>query len=106
MPLRRESASLSVPIRDPIPELKRQVGSELARLLAKWRSESWSDDDLAAKIGTARARIWDLRRRPHSPLAARRHYRPYRRFRSTSRAMMKITTATTMRIGMLLPFMA
>jgi hypothetical protein len=43
--------------RDPIPELKRQAGAELAVLLAGWNA-----DDIAALIGTDRARISELRR--------------------------------------------
>ena len=46
-----------VPRVDPIPALKRQLGDELARLLARWNA-----DDVAALIGTDRWRISDLRR--------------------------------------------
>ena len=42
---------------DPIPALKQQLGSELARLLAGWNA-----DDIAALIGTERPRISELRR--------------------------------------------
>jgi predicted XRE-type DNA-binding protein len=42
---------------DPIPELKRRVGIELAALL-----EGWNADDVAALIGTDRPRISELRR--------------------------------------------
>jgi predicted XRE-type DNA-binding protein len=41
---------------DPIPALKRQLGEELARLVAEWNI-----DDIAFIIGTDRARISDLR---------------------------------------------
>ena len=41
---------------DPIPALKRQLGEELARLVA-----GWNIDDIAYMIGTDRARISDLR---------------------------------------------
>jgi predicted XRE-type DNA-binding protein len=42
---------------DPIPALKRQLGAELAVLLAHWNA-----DDVAALIGTDRPRISELRR--------------------------------------------
>jgi len=42
---------------DPIPDLKAQVGAELAALLAGWNA-----DDIAALIGTDRPRISELRR--------------------------------------------
>jgi predicted XRE-type DNA-binding protein len=42
---------------DPIPALKLQLGSELARLLAGWNA-----DDIAVLIGTDRPRISELRR--------------------------------------------
>jgi hypothetical protein len=42
---------------DPIPDLKRQAGAELARLVAHWNG-----DDIGALIGTDRARIAELRR--------------------------------------------
>ena len=42
---------------DPIPALKQQLGTELARLLAGWNA-----DDIAVLIGTDRARISELRR--------------------------------------------
>jgi predicted XRE-type DNA-binding protein len=42
---------------DPIPALKRQLGTELARLLAGWNA-----DDIAVVIGTDRPRISELRR--------------------------------------------
>ena len=42
---------------DPIPELKRQLGAQLAQLLAGWRAS-----DIALVIGTEPARISDLRR--------------------------------------------
>lgn len=42
---------------DPIPELKRQVGDEIARLIATDNA-----DDIAALIGTDRPRISELRR--------------------------------------------
>jgi len=41
---------------DPIPALNRQLGEELARLVAEWNI-----DDIAFMIGTDRARISDLR---------------------------------------------
>ena len=42
---------------DPIPALKQQLGGELARLLDGWRAS-----DICDSIGTAAARISDLRR--------------------------------------------
>ena len=42
---------------DPIPDLKRQAGGELARLVAHWNG-----DDIGTLIGTDRARIAELRR--------------------------------------------
>jgi predicted XRE-type DNA-binding protein len=42
---------------DPIPALKRQLGAELAALLAHWNA-----DDVAVLIGTDRPRISELRR--------------------------------------------
>lgn len=42
---------------DPIPALKRQLGAELATLLAGWNA-----DDVAVLIGTDRPRISELRR--------------------------------------------
>jgi predicted XRE-type DNA-binding protein len=42
---------------DPIPALKLQVGAELAALLVGWNA-----DDAAAKIGTDRPRISEIRR--------------------------------------------
>ncbi len=42
---------------DPIPALKQQLGSELARLLAGWNA-----DDIAQLIGTDPPRIFELRR--------------------------------------------
>ena len=42
---------------NPIPELKRQLGAELAVLLAHWNA-----DDIATLIGTDRPRISELRR--------------------------------------------
>jgi predicted XRE-type DNA-binding protein len=42
---------------DPIPALKRQLGEELARLVAEWNI-----DDIAYLIGTDRWRIAELRR--------------------------------------------
>jgi predicted XRE-type DNA-binding protein len=45
------------PVRDPIPELKRQAGAELAALL-----DGWNADDVAALIGTDRPRVSELRR--------------------------------------------
>jgi predicted XRE-type DNA-binding protein len=42
---------------DPVPALKQQLGSELARLLAGWNA-----DDIAVWIGTDRPRISELRR--------------------------------------------
>lgn len=42
---------------DPIPELKRQLGVELARLVS-----GWNIDDIACLIGTDRRRIPELRR--------------------------------------------
>ena len=42
---------------DPIPELKRQLGAQLAASLAGWRAA-----DIAGVIGTEPARISDLRR--------------------------------------------
>ena len=46
-----------MPIRDPIPALKRQAGAELARFVA-----GWNGDDMGAYLGTDRSRIADLRR--------------------------------------------
>ena len=46
-----------MPRTDPIPELKRQVGAELATLLAGWNA-----DDIAYMIGTDRPRVSELRR--------------------------------------------
>jgi predicted XRE-type DNA-binding protein len=46
-----------MPPLDPIPELKRQIGAELAVLLARWNA-----DDVAVLIGTDRPRISELRR--------------------------------------------
>jgi hypothetical protein len=43
--------------RDPIPELKRLAGAELAKLL-----DGWNADDVAVLIGTDRPRISELRR--------------------------------------------
>jgi len=42
---------------DPIPDLKRQLGAQLAQQLAGWRAS-----DIAGLIGTEPARISDLRR--------------------------------------------
>ena len=42
---------------DPIPALKRQLGVHLARLVGEW-----NNDDVAAIVGTDRARISELRR--------------------------------------------
>ena len=42
---------------DPIPELKRQLGAELAALVYGWNA-----DDVATLIGTDAPRISDLRR--------------------------------------------
>ena len=42
---------------DPIPQLKRQVGAELASLIYGWNA-----DDVAVMIGTDRPRISELRR--------------------------------------------
>jgi predicted XRE-type DNA-binding protein len=42
---------------DPIPALKRQLGDELARLVAEWNV-----DDIAYRIHTDRPRIAELRR--------------------------------------------
>ena len=42
---------------DPIPALKRQLGAELAQLLAGWRAS-----DICDRIGTEAARVSDLRR--------------------------------------------
>jgi predicted XRE-type DNA-binding protein len=42
---------------DPIPELKRRLGAELAALL-----DGWNADDVAALIRTDRPRISELRR--------------------------------------------
>ncbi|HVX41869.1 MAG TPA: XRE family transcriptional regulator [Gemmatimonadaceae bacterium] len=46
-----------MPRHDPIPELKRQLGAEIAPLVTGWNS-----DDIGAIIGTDRARISELRR--------------------------------------------
>jgi hypothetical protein len=43
---------------DPIPDLKRQVAAELARLI-----EGWNLDDAGAWIGADRWRVAELRRR-------------------------------------------
>ena len=42
---------------DPIPDLKQRAAAALAPLL-----EGWNADDVAALIGTDRARIMELRR--------------------------------------------
>jgi predicted XRE-type DNA-binding protein len=47
----------SARMRDPIPELKRQAGAELAVLV-----EGWNADDVAVLLGTDRPRISELRR--------------------------------------------
>lgn len=41
---------------DPIPELKCQLGAELAQLVT-----GWNGDDIASRLGTSRSRIADLR---------------------------------------------
>lgn len=46
-----------MPRTDPIPELKRQLGAAIAPLVSGWNS-----DDIAAFIGTDRARVSELRR--------------------------------------------
>jgi hypothetical protein len=46
-----------MPIREPIPDLKRQVGEELIRAIA-----SWNGPDLAVWLLTDGARINDLKR--------------------------------------------
>jgi hypothetical protein len=46
-----------VPTPDPIPDLKRQAGAELVRLVAHWNG-----DDIGVLLGTDRARVADLRR--------------------------------------------
>ena len=46
-----------VPADDPVPALKRQLGTEIAPLLRDWNA-----DDVAAWIGTDRARISERRR--------------------------------------------
>jgi hypothetical protein len=46
-----------MPIREPIPNLKRQVGEELIRVIA-----SWNGPDLAAWLFTDAPRINDLKR--------------------------------------------
>ncbi len=46
-----------MPVVDPIPALKRQVGAELARLV-----DGWNSDDIAALLRTDRSRIAELRR--------------------------------------------
>jgi hypothetical protein len=46
-----------VPTPDPIPDLKRQAGAELARLVAHWNG-----DDIGVLLGTDRARVAELRR--------------------------------------------
>jgi len=47
----------AMPVPDPIPALKRQAGTELARLVA-----GWNGDDIGTYLGTDRSRIADLRR--------------------------------------------
>ena len=47
----------AMPIPDPIPALKRQAGTELARVVA-----GWNGDDIGAYLRTDRSRIADLRR--------------------------------------------
>jgi len=42
---------------DPIPELKRRLGAQLAELL-----QGWNADDIATRIGTDRPRVSELRR--------------------------------------------
>jgi predicted XRE-type DNA-binding protein len=42
---------------DPIPDLKRALGAELARIVA-----DWNGDDIAYMLGTDRFRIAELRR--------------------------------------------
>jgi hypothetical protein len=42
---------------DPIPELKRIAGAELARLIG-----TWNGDDIGVVIGTDRCRVAELRR--------------------------------------------
>jgi len=46
-----------MPPLDPIPELKRQAGAEVARQLGSWNAQ-----DIAAWLGTDQPRISDLRR--------------------------------------------
>ena len=41
---------------DPVLDLKRQLGAELARLVA-----GWNGDDIGAVLGTDRSRVADLR---------------------------------------------
>jgi hypothetical protein len=53
----RRALRCGVPTPDPIPDLKRQAGAELARLVARWNG-----DDIGALLRTDRARVADLRR--------------------------------------------
>ena len=46
-----------MPHTDPIPELKRQLGAELAQLVAGWNA-----DDVAVLLRTDRYRVAELRR--------------------------------------------
>ena len=46
-----------MPYRDPIPELKRQLGVELAVIVARW-----NPSDIASILETEPSRIADLRR--------------------------------------------
>jgi helix-turn-helix protein len=41
---------------DPIPDLKRQAGAELARAV-----DGWNSDDVGVLLGTDRSRVADLR---------------------------------------------
>jgi Helix-turn-helix domain len=53
----RRALACGVPTPDPIPDLKRQAGAELARLVARWNG-----DDIGVLLRTDRARVADLRR--------------------------------------------